>query len=88
MAQRIHHLKTWPIPFTAVKELCKTFEIRINDRDYSVGDLLILQEYLPTNGQYTGKEVERVVTYIADGEHFGLQKGFVALGIEPVKPLK
>jgi hypothetical protein len=81
-----HYLKTWTVPFQAVKQLLKTFEMRYNDRSYQVGDILVLQEYKPTTGSFTGMEVDRVVTYIQEGEHFGLQEGFICMGIEPVKP--
>jgi hypothetical protein len=86
MVPKTHYLKTWPLIFTAVKEEHKTFEIRKNDRGFQVGDLLILQEYLPTNGEYTGKEIQRIVTYILEGDKYGVEKGYVCMSIEPVKP--
>jgi hypothetical protein len=42
-----HELKTWTEFFQAVKSGAKTFEIRENDRDYKVGDVLWLREFLP-----------------------------------------
>ena len=43
----IHKLKTWPSCFQAVKAKIKPFEIRVNDRNYQVGDTLILEEFSP-----------------------------------------
>ena len=45
-----HHLKTKPEYFQAVIERKKPFEIRYNDRNFQIGDRVILEEYL-------GKEI-------------------------------
>lgn len=42
-----HYLKTWPTYFNAVKNGSKKFEIRLNDRDYRSGDILVLEEFIP-----------------------------------------
>ena len=42
-----HNLKTWPSFFQAVKSKIKPFEIRENDRNFEVGDTLILEEFSP-----------------------------------------
>jgi hypothetical protein len=44
---RIHDLKCWPPFFHLIQERLKTAEVRLNDRDYRVDDLLLLREYLP-----------------------------------------
>jgi hypothetical protein len=35
----------------------------MKDRKYSVGDVLLLQEYDPFRGEYTGEEMEMTITY-------------------------
>jgi hypothetical protein len=50
-----HRLKTWPLYFEEVHQGRKTFEVRVNDRDFKEGDLICLQEYLPDNEKYTGR---------------------------------
>ncbi len=47
MRERVHTLKTWPEPWRAVREGRKTFEVRIDDRGYMVGDVLLLQLFDP-----------------------------------------
>jgi hypothetical protein len=42
-APRQHELKTDPEAFDAVASGAKTFELRRNDRDYQVGDVLVLK---------------------------------------------
>ena len=58
----------------------KMFEIRKNDRNYHVGDKLILKEF--DNGEYTGRSIERWIVYIHHGTgEFGLEKGYCVLGL-------
>lgn len=53
----VHELKTWPDFFTAVRKGIKTFEVRENDRDFKVGDALVLCEFIPCNRCHgTGRE--------------------------------
>jgi hypothetical protein len=62
----IHELKILPEYFQAVADRDKTFEIRKNDRDYKVGDRLILREYESARGGFTGRELSKNITYITD----------------------
>lgn len=59
----VHELKTLPEYFEAVKNGTKTFEVRYNDRDYKVGDTLILKEW---DEEYTGRKITCEVSYILD----------------------
>ena len=58
-----HELKCWPEYFQEIWEYRKTFELRVNDRNYQVGDLLHLREWNPTTKEYTGREIMRRNTY-------------------------
>lgn len=86
--KKIHELKTDSEVFQAVVEGRKTFEIRFNDRDFRVGDELVLLEAIHTGEQmkrgkpllYSGNELRKKVSYILSG--YGLQDGWVILGIK------
>ena len=83
-----HDLKCWPAPFQALYDELKTFEWRLNDRDYEVGDILLLREWDPNSGdagQYTGRELKRLVTYILRGGKFGMPKKYVVMSVRPIK---
>lgn len=73
--------KCLPEYFKAVKNREKTFEIRKDDSDYQVGDILRLREW---NGEkYTGNEVIRQITYIIrDCPEYGLMPGYCILAIQ------
>lgn len=80
----VHMLKTLPNYFEAVRCGNKTFEIRKNDRNFQIGDTLVLQEYLDTQntqsiGGFTGREISRRITYITDFEQ---QPGYVVMAIQ------
>lgn len=59
-----HELKTLPPFFDAILEGRKTFEIRKDDRDFHVGDILHLREWTPAFEYITGRELFKRVTYI------------------------
>lgn len=57
-----HEIKIMPFYFQHVVEGRKTFEIRKNDRDYGVGDHVLLREYDGSN--YTGRSVLVQIQFI------------------------
>ena len=81
MSRQFHNLKILPKYYMAVEKGIKTFEIRFNDRNFKVGDILRLQEYC--GGEYTGREVTREVCYMIDNPEY-CKEGFVVLGIKNV----
>lgn len=78
MSRQHHYLKILPQYYRAVESGRKTFEIRYNDRDYKVGDMLYLQEFC--GGEYTGRELTREVCYVIDDPEY-CKEGFAVLGI-------
>lgn len=78
-----HELKCFPQYFCALKSGVKRFELRKNDRDFQVGDKLIIREYRrPENGVLTGRKLQRTIQYITkDAIHLGLMEGYCILGL-------
>lgn len=76
---KTHTLKTVQPYFGHVRSGRKKFEVRRDDRGYQPGDLLVLAEW---DGEFTGQDCVREVVYVLrDGEDFGVQPGFVVLGL-------
>lgn len=72
----IHELKILPEYFEAVTSGHKQFKIRENDRNFKIGDQLILREW--SKNEYTGDSYKAEITYITD---YAQRDGYVVLGI-------
>lgn len=59
----LHALKIIPEHFDAVFIGCKKAELRLNDRNFSVGDCLILNEW-ELNAGYSGRSIVVEVTHV------------------------
>lgn len=79
-----HDLKSWPVQFEAVLAGRKTHEVRVNDRDYRVGDCLVLAEYFPEHDGYSGRRILAEVTHITPGGAFGLPLDLCVMSIRPM----
>lgn len=74
-----HELKILSEYYNQIQLYNKTFEIRKNDRDYRVGDKLLLKEWDGTS--YTGREKQVDVIYILNNVE-GLVPGDVIMAID------
>lgn len=77
--REVHKLKALPEYFELVRIGVKNFEVRKNDRDFKVGDLLILQEW--DGSKYTGRDQRRKICYILDNKDY-CKEGYVILGFD------
>lgn len=77
-----HELKIVQEYFKAVKDGRKKFEIRKNDRDYNVGDILVLLEYDKYYEAFTGEKITVEITYLTG---YAQQNDYVVLGIEEIQ---
>ncbi|MDI6717558.1 MAG: DUF3850 domain-containing protein [Patescibacteria group bacterium] len=55
--------KIWPEYFGAVILGKKKYELRLNDFEINEGDTLVLEEWDPKIKEYTGRKIEKKVTY-------------------------
>jgi len=72
----VHYLKTEKQYFDAVVSGEKTFEVRINDRHFEVGDEIYLTN-LETNQTIGTFEI----TYLFQNGEYGLKKGYCIFSI-------
>lgn len=78
----VHALKTWPEPFRAVQAGIKRHEVRVADRDFKVGDYILLEEYEPIERRHTGRHLMTRITYITEGGQHDLPDNLCVLSIE------
>lgn len=60
----IIHKKTWPDYFNKLLSGEKKFDCRIADFEVSTGDVIIFEEYDPDLKSYTGRILEKKITFV------------------------
>lgn len=80
-----HALRVVAPNYGYIRDGIKTFEVRFDDRDYLVGDLLIFQEhyYVRAGGKLapTGGQVERTIKHILRKAK-GMMSGYIIIGLQ------
>ena len=56
--------KVWPEYFQKIADGKKTYELRLADWECNPGDILVLKEWDPETKEYTGRQIEKTVTYV------------------------
>lgn len=90
MTVRTHELKSWPRFFRPIVAGERTHELRRNDRDYQVGDRVLLREYDPDSQRYTGSFCEAAITSMTSRDvpcavsDEGLNRDFCILSVRVV----
>lgn len=97
---RRHHLKTWPSDYDAVRSGRCAFEYRRNDRDFCVGDEIVLEEWDPekrqpfpgpgggtVKGTRTGRQLRAYISYILQGRR-GVPEGYSVLALRDVEVIE
>jgi ASC-1-like (ASCH) protein len=56
--------KIWPEYFEKIKLGEKTYELRLADWECNKGDILVLKEWDPKTKAYTGRKIEKEVTFV------------------------
>jgi len=75
MSRGHHNLKTETEYYQAIERGDKKFELRKNDRNFQVYDILYLEETV--EGKYTGRKLGPLeIQYILEGGKYGLPEGY------------
>lgn len=90
----IHELKTDSEMYQAIIENRKTFELRKNDRDFKVDDILYLRETVYTSKEmkennkpllYTNRGLKVRILYILYGPIYGLNEGWCIMSFGRIR---
>ena len=76
--------KCWPEQFQSILDGKKKADVRLDDFECEIGDILLLEEFDPKTKNYTGRTIEKKITYVLktknlkfwskeDIEKYGLQ---------------
>lgn len=81
--------KSWPEQFEAALRGEKRFDVRLGDLEVQPGDTLVLREWDPVANAYTGRSLEKRVTYVLRTkdvqwwpDELVAQKGLAVLSLE------
>lgn len=77
----IHELKTINPHFENLRCGVKKFEVRLNDRNFKVGDILTLREW--ENNKYTERFIRFKVILVLTHEDFpeGIKEGYCVISL-------
>lgn len=84
---RKHVLKSWLAFFQPIFDGTRTHELRLNDRDFKVGDVCELREFDEDAQTFTGRHCNVLITSMTSKElpcavsEAGLHKDFCILSI-------
>jgi len=56
--------KAWPLWFNKILDGSKTYDFRLADFKINKGDILVLKEWNPKTKKYTGRKIEKKVSYV------------------------
>jgi hypothetical protein len=81
----VHTLKIDPDLFVDVCTEKKTAEVRKDDRNFMVGDTLVIYPFDRKSVAITGANfVHRVVTHKVQGGQYGIEDGYCLLSMKPM----
>ena len=81
--------KCWPEYFQAILDGEKTYELRIADFEANKGDTLLLREWDPKTKEYTGRKLEKQISFVVRTKEINFFKeedveqfGYQVIGLE------
>ena len=78
-----HEVKIWPRYFDDVASGRMTHNLRKNDRGYRNGDRIVMREWRPADGQYTGRECVADITHVLQRGLAPSERSPTSLGLSP-----
>jgi len=66
--------KTWPQYFQLILDGKKAYDMRLADFECEEGDVLVLREWDPETKEYSGRVLEKEVTYVGKTKDFDFWK--------------
>ena len=82
--QTIHELKSWPLFFGMLNGGIKHSEVRVNDRNFQIGDELLFREWNPHTQAYSGRTCQRQIINMYACQ--GLEPGYVVMDLTKAMP--
>lgn len=82
---KLHELKIKEEYFNAIIRGEKTFELRKNDRDYQVGDLIHFKQIDGREYFNHSKDVYQIIYILKDVSEYGLDKEYCILAIKKLE---
>ncbi len=79
----VHELKCHPQYFQNIWIRKKLFEIRLNDREFNIGDKLLLKEF-DTNLGFSNRKISANIDYMLEDEQLGIKKGYCILSLSDI----
>lgn len=90
--RQTHELKTLAPYWDAIERGEKNFEVRRNDRDFKNGDILKLHRLRPDmpthydmDDSFQKRTITKRITYVLTGGQFGIEPGYVVLGLADIE---
>lgn len=80
---KVHNLKIETQFFKDVNSGLRQFEVRKNDRNFEVGDTLILEEFDPNTNKYLRGWIPKLITHKLDDTRF-VKEGFIILSLKDI----
>jgi hypothetical protein len=81
--------KCWPDEFNLIESGKKKFDLRLADQEYNEGDILVLEEFNPEIQEYTGRKLEKKITFVLKTKNIKYwtpeeiqEKGLVVVSLE------
>ena len=81
---KIHKLKSSPFFFGLMEVGIRTFDVRLNERKFSAGDVVDFHEYNLEEERFTGRTKVFRIKYVEANLTGGLKDGHVVIGLEKI----